>query len=167
MDFPTMYSKRPSPISEAGSELVPNYKLCKKDGAKTSDVMPDGTFENIQDKIDSYYESSEINHVMMRYAAGDKSVIDQVRGVYGDFTNMPTTYAELYQRLHDAKTFFNQLKPEVRELFDNSPLIFFDEMGTESFMKKLASVDEKNNVTPTTEPVTIEPKPNPDERSVL
>lgn len=161
MNFPTQYSQRKSPISPAGSELYPNYKM--KDGV----VMPDGTYNNIQDKIDSYYESCEINHIMMRFASGDQSVIDQVRGVYGDFTDMPTTYAELHQRLIDAKAFFDSLKPDVKEMFDNNPIKFFDSMGTKEFMEKLEYLDKKHNVTAQTQPVTVEPTPATEERSVL
>ena len=70
---------------------------------------------------------------MLRYQRGDIDVLAQRAGMYGDFTNMPTSYAELYQNVLDAQAYFDSLPLEIRQKFDHSFSKFFTSIGTPEF----------------------------------
>lgn len=56
-----------------------------------------------------------------------------MRGVYGDFRNMPSTYAEMVSRLNECRAVFEALPVDIKEQFDNNPDVFWSEYGTERF----------------------------------
>ena len=69
----------------------------------------------------------------MRHQRGDIDVLAQRAGMYGDFTNMPTSYAELYQSVLDAQAYFDSLPLDIRQKFDHSFSKFFTSIGTPEF----------------------------------
>lgn len=144
--FPTkydVYEKRKRIYSEIGSPEVETYSY-QFDENGVKDLLPTGKTENIQDMIQSYADSCDINILMKRFSLGDESVLEQVQGFYADVRNFPTTYAELYQRLEDCNNMFMSLKPEVRELFNNSVSEFFSTYGTEEFNYKIKKFEDPN-----------------------
>lgn len=101
-----------------------------------------GTF-NIYDEIQSHRQSVELSTLLQRYAQGDFTALNQIEGVYADVVDMPSTYAELFNRVRDAENSFNALPDDVRALFDNSPVSFWQSIGTPEFATKIAELDAK------------------------
>lgn len=98
---------------------------------------------NIYDEIQSHRESVELSTLLQRYAQGDVTALNQIDGVYADVSDMPSTYAELFNRVRDAENSFNALPEDVRLLFDNSPVSFWQSIGTPEFASKIAELDAK------------------------
>lgn len=98
---------------------------------------------NIYDEIQSHRQSVELSTLLQRYAQGDVTALNQIEGVYADVVDMPSTYAELFNRVRDAENSFNALPDDVRALFDNSPVSFWQSIGTPEFATKIAELDAK------------------------
>lgn len=114
----------------SGSGFAPVYKPV---------VKPDGTIElkqtgekDLYAEIQSHKASTDLNEIIRRFTeTGDISLFQVREGVYGDFTDMPKTYAEMFQRMIDAEIAFNSLPAEVKEKFNNNVSEFLAAMGTE------------------------------------
>lgn len=99
---------------------------------------------NIYDEIQSHRESVELSTLLQRYAQGDVTALNQIDGVYADVVDMPSTYSELFERVRDAENSFNALPDDVRALFDNSPVSFWQSIGTPEFSEKIGKLDSKS-----------------------
>lgn len=98
---------------------------------------------NIYDEIQSHRQSVELSTLLQRYAQGDATALNQIQGVYADVVDMPSTYSELFERVRDAENSFNALPDDVRALFDNSPVSFWQSIGTPEFADKIGKLDAK------------------------
>lgn len=106
---------------------------------------------NLYDEIQSHRQSVELSTLLQRYAQGDVTALNQIEGVYADVVDMPSTYSELFERVRDAENSFNALPEDVRVLFDNSPVSFWQSIGTPEFASKIAQLDSKvknNSINP-------------------
>lgn len=81
-------------------------------------------------EIQSHADSCDINIIMARYANGETDVLSRMQGVYGDFTNVPTNYAEIMNQQIKAKNLFMSLASEVREKYNNSVEEFMSSFST-------------------------------------
>lgn len=116
-------------------------------------VMDDGTVElvesgkeNTDEIIRSYKDSCDMSVILEKYMNGDTSVIQKRAAMYGDFTNMPKTYAEVLQMEIDAKNAFDRLPVEIKEKFDNDINKFLVSSGTEEWFDKLGMLEKKEEV---------------------
>lgn len=122
-------------------------------------VCPDGTIqlvesgkEDIQQYIDSFRDQTDMTYILQRMAAGDTSVLNQKEPMFGDFTNMPSTYAEALQLVIDREAQFMKLPLEVRNKFDNDFRKWFAQSGSDDWFEKMDSVISK--------PEKIDPEPS-------
>ena len=99
--------------------------------------------ENTDDIINSYAQYCDINYILEAVANGDLSGLNKVRGMYGDFTEMPKTYAEFLQLQIDSNKMFEKLPPEVKKKFDNDPNKFMCDAGSEDWLSKIGIVEQK------------------------
>lgn len=152
MSFPTVYSDRERSITCSGNRMQPQYKMkVSEDGVQ--DLAVSGQIDTYA-MIQSYKDSTDINVILQRFANGDQSALSKIQGVYGDFTNMPTTMAELAQRVLDAEDLFNSLPLTTREEFNFSPSEFFASIGTDKFNAIFAdNSNQPPQVEPATEPI--------------
>lgn len=149
MEFKTQYNFKTSEyISESGSPLLSKYamKVDKKTGYEY--LAPTGEYENVQDRIQADYASTDINILMDRFALGDTSAINVKEGFYMDVTKMPTTYAELFQMSEDAKRYFEELPADLKEMFNNSYSEFYSEMDTKGFNEKIDKYNSRFDLSP-------------------
>lgn len=122
-------------VSNPGNPIKPVYKpIVNKDGTIT--LVQEG-FVNTDEEIQSYEDSVDIDVIVARYMNGDLEALNKHVGQYGDFTEMPKTYAEVLQMQIDAKNTFMRLPVEIRQKFDNDPNQFFAQSGTEEWYSKL------------------------------
>lgn len=128
--FRTQFDRKSVPYPETSS-IVTDYQLSlAPDGKETLIAIGE---HDIYPEIQSHAKSVDINEIILRYQRGDLDVLAQRAGMYGDFTNMPTSYAELYQNVLDAQAYFDSLPLEVRQKFDHSFSKFFTSIGTPEF----------------------------------
>lgn len=112
-----------------------------------SKVFPDGTIElvqcgkeDFQDFIESWTDSCDMTHVLTQLRNGDLSVLNQRPGMYGNFTEMPSTLAEFMQLQIDSDRMFDSLPIDVKQEFDNDKNKFFAQAGNQEWYEKLKPV---------------------------
>lgn len=89
---------------------------------------------NLYSEIQSHKESVDINCILERFERGDMNVLNRRTGIYLDVTDMPKSYAEMYQRIMDAEAHFKSLPLDIREKFNHSPQEFFAAIGTQKWI---------------------------------
>lgn len=134
-------------ISNSGSKIVAEYGLVtSEDGSTAVGVVGE---KNLDAIIQSNKDTGNVALLVAKYNAGDTEALNNVRGVYGDFRNMPTTYAEMVSRLNECRALFEALPIDIKEQFDNNPDVFWSEYGSERFNNIVIGGSEQ--------PVNIEP----------
>lgn len=131
-------------ISESGSPYLDQYEydFDEKGEIKRSTLHKTDKPLNVYERIQADYASCDINAIMRRFALGDTSALDVKQGAYVDVTQMPKTFAELFDRVNDCQRLFDELPADVKELFGNSYEDFWYSYGSDEFMKK---IDEYND----------------------
>lgn len=153
-------------VSNPGSKIVADYGLVTaEDGSTSVGVIGE---KNLDAIIQSNKDTGNVALLVAKYNAGDTDALNKVRGVFGDFRNMPTTYAEMVSRLNECRAVFEALPVDIKEQFDNNPDVFWSEYGTERFNNIVAGSPEQsadnepNNIVPGNSDVkpTVEVKPD-------
>lgn len=159
MQFRTIMN-RERIMSNSGERFSPTYSLKVQDDG-TKDLVQTGTVD-VYAKIQTYKDSCDINFILERFVNGDESALSANTPSFGDFTEYPTTYAEMLQRQHDAEEMFMSLPVEVRAEFNHSANEFFTSIGSEKFngvydkyFKVDPTVDEP--IVAPAEPIVTEP----------
>lgn len=117
LKFPSLYDKRERVHCNAGNPLKKIYKPVVRDDGVV-DLVDSGE-ESLYDFIQSWKDSVDINVIIARYANGDVDALSKVQGAYGDFTQFPTTYAEMLNRVIQGKHMFESLPLEIREKYNH------------------------------------------------
>lgn len=128
--FRTQFDRKSVPYPETTS-IVTDYQLSLAPDGK--EILVAVGEHDIYPEIQSHAKSVDINEIILRHQRGDIDVLAQRAGMYGDFTNMPTSYAELYQSVLDAQAYFDSLPLDIRQKFDHSFSKFFTSIGTPEF----------------------------------
>ena len=145
-NFRTVMSDTKDFISESGSPYLDQYEFDFDDvkgEVKRSTLHKTDNPINVYERIQADYESCDINAIMRRFALGDSSALDVKQGIYADVTHMPKTFAELFDRINDCQRLFDELDPEVKQLFNNSYEEFWYEYGSDDFFKKIDSYNDR------------------------
>lgn len=124
-----------SPIKDLYSPVV------NDDGTITLEKSGE---ENIAEYINSFAESTDIQTIVKRFTNGEINVLNQREGTYGDFTQMPKTYAEFLQKKIDAENVFKKLPLDVKDKFDNDINKFLVSAGSDDWFEKLGLVENNN-----------------------
>lgn len=88
--------------------------------------------------IQSHADSVDINNILSRCAMGDTSMLHKGDMMFLDVTQMPKSYAEMYERVQQAEDLFGRLPLEVREEFEHNPAKFFSSIGTDEFNARVS-----------------------------
>lgn len=125
-------------VSDPGSPIQPVYAPHVLDNGEI-ELVQTGV-KNTDEEIQSYKDSTDIRMILARCEAGDYSGLNVKNPLYGDFTEMPKSYAELLQLQIDSRNLFDSLPADVRFEFDNDPNKFFAASGTKEWYQKLEKV---------------------------
>lgn len=141
-------------ITNSGEPFLDEYNY---DG---SDTLIKTGKTNIYEKIQAAAPAQDINYIVQKFINGDPNALNSVHGIYGDFSDMPTTYAELFDRVRTCKDMFNALPIELRNEFDNNAYEFWKDFGSDRFNSVVSRfVDDTNSdIAPTEEIVKGEDK---------
>ena len=129
--------------SPTGNGTIEEYEL-KYDKEKGTEILVKVGIRNTQEEIQSFAESAKITNIISRFVNGETDILNSVDGVYGDFRETPTSYAEYFKRVKEAEKIFDQLPENIKDKFDNSAEKFFLEFGTDSFVNKVSDLDDPN-----------------------
>ncbi len=98
--------------------------------------------ENLYDYIQSFAESVDIHVILKRFANGETDALSKVQGAYGDFTQFPTTYAEMLNVVQRGEEFFNELPVETRAKFGHDFSQFIAAMDSPDFLTRIGAAPE-------------------------
>ena len=97
-------------------------------------------YENTDEKIQSYADSCDIHTIINRVNQGDLNALNVRQGMYGDFTHMPKTMAEVLQLQIDARIAFDSLDKETKKKFDNDINKFMAMAGSDQWLENLGAI---------------------------
>jgi hypothetical protein len=141
MKFRTQFDERPRYHSNVGSRIKKLYAP-RFDDAGQMELVEKGE-ENLYDYIQSHADSVNINTLLRRFQGGETDVLSRVQGAYGDFTGLPTSYADLLNAVNDGHQYFDSLPVEVRARFHHNFAEFMAAMDSPDFFKMLGIHEEK------------------------
>lgn len=136
--FRTQFDERPRYQCCTGSRIKKLYAP-RFDENGVMDLVEKGE-ENLYEYIQSHKDSVDINTLLRRYAQGDPDALSRVQAAYGDFTGLPSTYADLLNAVNDGKQYFESLPVDVRAQFNHSFSEFMASMDGPDFWRKLGVV---------------------------
>ncbi len=115
--------------SKPGSGMKDTYKMHVDENGKR-ELKKSGEY-NLYADIQSYKDSCSIDYILTRFVNGDETALSRVQGIYGDFTQMPKTMAELQQRVIDAEHLFDSLPLDIRAQYNHSASEFFAQLDSD------------------------------------
>lgn len=128
MKFRTQFDEHQDFFTEPGDPVKILYGPKFNDDG-VMDLIETGQ-EDLYGYIQSHAMSVDIHVILQRFQDGDVTALTRVQGAYGDFTQMPKTYAEMLNSMIAAESYFNSLPVDVRAEFGHS------------FQQFLASIDQ-------------------------
>lgn len=115
--FPSQFSSHGRVHARPGSRIKPVYHAKKMDNGSI-ELVQTGE-ENLYDAIQAEREGCELTSILRRFVNGETDVLSRTQGMYGDFTNFPTTYAEMLNKLIEGRAVFESLPLEERQKYGN------------------------------------------------
>lgn len=154
MKFQTQFQRKEGCriCSAPGSGMKPTFKMHVDENGKR-ELRKNGEY-NLYAEIQSYKDSVSIDYILTRFMNGDDSALSRAQGIYGDFSQMPSTLAELQQRVIDAEDLFNSLPLDIRAQYNHSASEFFAQLDSEKTKNIFNPKTDEVVVTP---PVDVQP----------
>lgn len=119
----------------AGDEWQPEYEMRIVDGLKR--VVKSDRQVNLREAIQEYLEETKIENIIRRAIGGDANALDRNTGIFGDFTDAPTSLAEAQKILIQAESEWEKLSKETRGKFGFSFEAFIQSWGSEEWAEKM------------------------------
>lgn len=133
--FKTQFEDHISPFQNPGSPIRIIYSpVFDKQGRMT---LEEAGKEDLYAYIQSHADSVDISVILARYQQGDVSALSRIQGTYGDFTQMPKTFAEALNTLIAAESYFNSLPVDIRAKFDHDFNQFIASFDSPEVLKKM------------------------------
>lgn len=131
MQFRTAYSERMRIHQPTGSKIITEHRLVMdKDGI---DHLVRDNKINIYERIQASAEQSDVNNIVRRAKAGDKTALMQVRGEYMNVVGAPKDLREAQEFCIRAERQFEKLPIDVKKAFDNNPKKYVAMYGSKEF----------------------------------
>lgn len=131
MEFETRYRSHQRVNSNPGDPVKVLYSpVFDRKGVMS---LEESGRENLYDFIQSHRDSVDLHKILERFASGDVSALQQRSGAFGDFTEMPKTYADLLNTVIAGERTFDSLPRDVREKFGNSFHQWLAQAGSEEW----------------------------------
>lgn len=115
--FGTRYGERTVVYSNPGCDFECDYSPYYSDsGSLELEITGQrNAFEDIQ----LYKDECDVHSILRRYAAGELDVLQRVQGFFGDITDFPTSYPEMFNLINRSQSFFDSLPADVKAKFGN------------------------------------------------
>lgn len=133
-----VYTSRVRFPSGLGNRMKKRY-YPKYDEAGRWHLEEEKEMDNLYLDIQSHKDSCDINVLMARYRNGEVDVLNQINGQYGDYTEIPTNFAELMNNVIAGENMFNSLPVEVRAKFNHNFVEFMQSAGTDEWFANIGA----------------------------
>ena len=155
--FRTKYGEKVIRESDPGSPMKEDFvATLDKDGFIQLEKV--GEY-SLYDEIQSHADSCDINLLYKRYVSGETDVLARTQGMYGDFTGMPKTYADMLNSVMAGERFFNALPIDVKNQFGNNFTHWMATLETDDWYRKMGYTPKESQVNPVV-PVNKESESN-------
>lgn len=135
MNFQTQYRSHERFVSNVGTPIKDVLSpVFDKEGRMSLEKVGE---ENLYDYIQSHRESVDIQCIIKRCAMGDTAALSRRQGMYGDFTQFPSTYAETLNAMRHAEEYFKSLDVETRAKFNHDFNQFIASMDNPEFAQMM------------------------------
>lgn len=143
MNFPTQYDKHERVYSNPGTTIGYEKALAvDENGHEYVKIVSE---YSIPDDINSHADSVDIHVIMKQFEQGNLDVINRKHGIFTDITQMPKTFAEMYEKVVDGEQYFNSLPVELRDKFNQNFGEFISSIGTDKFNNAFADFSAEKN----------------------
>lgn len=132
--------------TEAGSRWEPRCQL-ETDTETGRQRLVDAGAENRYAKIQEQLEPTKIENILRRFQEGDASALSKAHGLYMDISEMPTSLLEAHKKIEEVRTSFENLPANIKEMFENDPMIMLAEIENGEGLAKLAKMANKPEKT--------------------
>lgn len=124
-------------VSQSGSGIKQEYvgKLDRDTGIIK--LVPSKK-KDLYAEIQSWKDSCDINKIVERYRSGEIDILNQVQGVYGDFSVAPSDLASAYAMSRDAEMQFDRLPSDVKERFNNNVYVWLSTAGSDDWLNNMS-----------------------------
>lgn len=144
--FKTIYGDHYKAVSQSGDELRYEREIKYNEDGSSELVICGET--DIQEEIQSHADSVDLNIILARYAMGDETVLERVKGFYADVSGMKMNLAEMLNMNERGKKLFDQLPAEIKQIFDNDYVKF---LGRPDLLEKMMQEPEEKTIDPVSE----------------
>lgn len=145
--FKTQYQSHDRVIAHSGSRTKILYGPIFDDRGVMS-LMETGVHD-LYAEIQSHADSVDIHVILERFAKGDPGALSRVQGAYGDFTQMPRTFAEALNTFVAAEQYFLGLPLDVRASFGHDFRQFLASMDQPDFASRVGWAPDHDQVSDT------------------
>ena len=132
--FETKWNRSETEPSNSGDAIAPVYKL-----TADNDLEVDGELDTYAE-IQSHADSVDIYTIISRFEQGDEGILTKRNGQYVDLTQLPTTFAEMHQKIIDAENEFNALPLDIRSAYDFDTSKFIADIGSDHWFNLMNPV---------------------------
>lgn len=132
--FNTQYDSHERVFVNSGSPVKQLYAPFYDDQGRWH--LEEAGTEDLYGYIQSHAMSVDIHVLLKQYQLGDKAVLQRVQGTYGDFTQVPKTFAEALNTMIAAEQYFLSLPVEARAQFNHNFNEFIASMDSPDWMTK-------------------------------
>ena len=140
MGFGTQFDEHKHRYTQSGSRKKKMYSPVFDDNGRFH--LEESGEADLYDEIQSFKESVDINVLLQRYKDGDSLALERAQSMYGDFTNVPTTYSGMLNSMLKSKSIFESLPLEIRGRFDHSFEQFLSAMDDPELFARLVAVKD-------------------------
>lgn len=128
-------------ITDPGKKYKIEYEMSDPDGSEY-DIRPTKNPTDIQELINSYRDSCDIELLISRFTAGDVNAIRPLSAVPdADITNIPENIHELNDRVMAADNVWNSLPENIKANFSDID-DFYNSVGSDKFINAFTNVEK-------------------------
>lgn len=138
--FRTQFTSRPRLIAEPGCPVKQLYQPMYRDDGTW--ILVESGVHDLYAEIQSHAGSVDIHEILRRFAQGDVGALERIQGAYGDFTQMPTTFAEALNTMLAAEQYFLGLPVETRAQFNHDYRQFIAAFDSPESLARLGLFDQ-------------------------
>lgn len=149
-EWKSQFDERPRFHTNHGDRMHKLYGATYDDKGRVQ--LEEKGEESLYDHIQSFAESVDIHVILKRFANGETDALSKVQGFYGDFTGLPTNYAQLLNTVNDGQRLFDSLPVETRAIFGHSFNEFMTALCDGTLMERLGEAPSPSDPAPSSSP---------------
>lgn len=136
MEFQTEWNYK-SETSNPGDDFLPRYIETIDKKGKT--ILKEAGKRNVREEIQEAAKGTDIYAIIDKYLeTGDETLLNKRKGLFGDFTKIPSNPVDIHNMIVQAESVFDQLDRDVRAEFENDAGVFKQSIMNGDFEDRIA-----------------------------